>query len=166
MKSTGEVMGLDRDVSTAFAKSQLAAGSALPERGTVFISVRDRDKQGMSKLGRDLLNRGYKLLATRGTAGFLEAEGLAVDVINKVHEGHPHVVDMIQSGGVAFILNTTEGEKAIRDSYTLRQAALKHRIPYCTTMAGAKAAVGAMTTSSTRTLEVMPLQSYYPIEGA
>jgi carbamoyl-phosphate synthase large subunit len=161
MKSTGEVMGLDRDFGAAFAKSQLAAGSALPETGTVFISVRDRDKQGMVDLGRDLLQQGYRLLATRGTADFLEAEGLEVSFINKVYEGHPHVVDMIQGGSVAFILNTTEGEKAIGDSYTLRQAALKHRIPYCTTMAGARATVRAMTTSSTHKLEVTPLQSYY-----
>ena len=161
MKSTGEVMGLDRDFGTAFAKSQLAAGSALPEAGTVFISVRDRDKRGMVDIGRDLLQQGYRLMATRGTADFLEAEGLEVDFVNKVYEGHPHVVDMIQGGSVAFVLNTTEGEKAIGDSYTLRQAALKHRIPYCTTMAGARAAVRAMTTSSTHKLEVTPLQSYY-----
>ncbi len=161
MKSTGEVMGLDRDFGTAFAKSQLAAGSALPEQGTVFISVRDRDKDGMVELGRDLLQRGYRLLATKGTAGYLQAKGVEVGVINKVYEGHPHVVDMIQGGGVDFVLNTTEGEKAVRDSYTLRQAALKHRVPYCTTMAGARAAVRAMTTSSTRMLEVTPLQSYY-----
>ncbi len=161
MKSTGEVMGLDRDFARAFAKSQLAAGSALPEQGTVFISVRDRDKQGMVALGQNLLAKGYSLMATRGTADFLQAEGLAVATINKVYEGHPHIVDMIQDGIIAFVLNTTEGEKAVRDSYTLRQAALKHRVPYCTTVAGARAAVRAMTTSSTRMLEVMPLQSYY-----
>ncbi len=161
MKSTGEVMGLDRDFATAFAKSQLAAGSALPEKGTVFISVRDRDKQGMVNLGRDLLAQGYRLMATKGTAGFMQAEGLEVDTVNKVYEGHPHVVDMIQGGGIAFVLNTTEGEKAVGDSYTLRQAALKHRVPYCTTVPGARAAVRAMTTSSTHMLEVTPLQSYY-----
>ena len=161
MKSTGEVMGLDRDFGTAFAKSQLAAGSALPSGGTVFVSVRDRDKEGMAVVGRDLLEHGYTLLATKGTAATLEREGLTVTVINKVYEGHPHVVDMIQSGGVTMVLNTTEGEKAIRDSYTLRQAALKHGVPYCTTVAGAKAAVQAMTGSSRRKLEVAPLQSYY-----
>ncbi|MGI9419427.1 MAG: ATP-grasp domain-containing protein, partial [Geminicoccaceae bacterium] len=161
MKSTGEVMGLDRDFGTAFAKSQLAAGSALPSGGTVFISVRDRDKLGMAVVGRDLLDHGYSLLATKGTAATLEREGLAVTVINKVYEGHPHVVDMIQQGGVTMVLNTTEGEKAVKDSYTLRQAALKHGIPYCTTVAGAKAAVQAMTGSARRKLEVTPLQSYY-----
>ncbi len=161
MKSTGEVMGLDRDFSTAFAKSQLAAGSALPTGGAVFVSVRDRDKQGMAMMGRDLLRHGFSLLATSGTAAVLEKEGLQVTAINKVHEGHPHVVDMIQAGGVTMVLNTTEGEKAIRDSYTLRQAALKHGVPYCTTVAGAKAAVQAMTGLSRRKLEVAPLQSYY-----
>ena len=160
MKSTGEVMGLDRDFGTAFAKSQLAAGSALPAGGTVFISVRDRDKQGMAAVGRDLLAHGYTLLATRGTAAALEREGLDVQTINKVFEGHPHVVDLIQEGGVTLVLNTTEGEKDIRDSYTLRQAALKHGVPYCTTVAGAKAAVQAMTASTQRKLEVAPLQSY------
>ena len=161
MKSTGEVMGLDRDFGAAFAKSQLAAGSALPAGGTVFISVRDRDKQGMAAVGRDLLAHGYTLLATRGTAAVLEREGLEVKAINKVYEGHPHVVDLIQEGGVTLVLNTTEGEKAIRDSYTLRQAALKHGVPYCTTVAGAKAAVQAMTASTQRKLEVASLQSYY-----
>ena len=161
MKSTGEVMGLDRDFAAAFAKSQLAAGSALPVGGRVFISVRDRDKPGMAAVGRDLQQHGYTLLATRGTAVILEQEGLEVERINKVYEGHPHVVDLIQEGGVSLVLNTTEGEKAIRDSYTLRQAALKHGVPYCTTVAGAKAAVQAMTGSARRKLEVAPLQSYY-----
>ena len=161
MKSTGEVMGLDRSFAAAFAKSQLAAGSALPDGGTVFISVRDRDKQGMAAVGRDLQQHGYNLLATRGTAAILEKAGLHVRTINKVYEGHPHVVDMIQAGGVTMVMNTTEGEKAIRDSYTLRQAALKHGVPYCTTVAGAKAAVQAMTGASRRKLEVAPLQSYY-----
>ncbi|MEZ5931752.1 MAG: carbamoyl-phosphate synthase large subunit [Alphaproteobacteria bacterium] len=161
MKSTGEVMGLDRDFGAAFAKSQLAAGSALPPDGTIFISVRDRDKQGMVDLGRDLIAHGYRLIATRGTAALLEREGLDVGTINKVYEGHPHVVDLIQDGAVHMVLNTTEGEKAIRDSYTLRQAALKHRVPYCTTVAGAKAAVRAMVGTATRELDVTPLQSYY-----
>jgi len=161
MKSTGEVMGLDRDFGTAFAKSQLAAGSALPTEGTVFISVRDRDKEGMAAMARDLLDNGYELLATRGTATILEQEGLSVRAVNKVYEGHPHVVDAIQDGEVALVLNTTEGERAIRDSYTLRQAALKHRIPYCTTVAGARAAVLAMVGRSSHELDVTPLQSYY-----
>jgi carbamoyl-phosphate synthase large subunit len=161
MKSTGEVMGLDRDFGAAFAKSQLAAGSALPTCGTVFMSVRDRDKDDMAMVGRDLLDNGYELLATRGTAALLQEQGLAVRTINKVYEGHPHIVDAIQGGGVSLVLNTTEGEKAIRDSYTLRQAALKHRVPYCTTVAGAKAAVRAMVDTTPHELEVMPLQSYY-----
>ncbi len=161
MKSTGEVMGLDRDFGAAFAKSQLAAGSALPTGGTVFISVRDQDKDDMAMVGRDLLQNGYELLATKGTAELLEKQGLAVKTINKVYEGHPHIVDAIQGGSVSLVLNTTEGEKAIKDSYTLRQAALKHRVPYCTTVAGAKAAVRAMVDTSPHELEVTPLQSYY-----
>jgi carbamoyl-phosphate synthase large subunit len=161
MKSTGEVMGIDRDFGAAFAKSQLAAGSALPESGRIFISVRDGDKPAMVALGRDLVAAGYSLIATGGTADCLKAAGLPVELVNKVYQGRPHVVDLIKDRKIAMVLNTTEGQQAIRDSYTLRQAALQHRIPYCTTVAGAKAAVQAMTAPKARALAVASLQSYY-----
>ena len=161
MKSTGEVMGLDRRFGAAFAKSQLGVGNALPETGAVFISVRDRDKPAMVELGRLLLERGYRLIATDGTAAYLRRGGLEVEVINKVHQGRPHIVDRIKDGGIAIVLNTTEGRRAIRDSYTLRRTALMHKIPYYTTVAGARAVVQAMTASSARDLAVAPLQSYY-----
>ncbi|HSA80074.1 MAG TPA: carbamoyl-phosphate synthase large subunit, partial [Geminicoccaceae bacterium] len=165
MKSTGEVMGLDRDFGAAFAKSQLAAGNQLPERGAVFISVRDRDKPAMAALGRRLLARGYQLIATRGTAAHLEAAGLEVERINKVFEGRPHIVDRIKDRQIAMVLNTTEGQRAISDSYTLRRAALVHKVPYYTTVAGARAVVQAMDTLAERELAVAPLQSYYPSLG-
>jgi carbamoyl-phosphate synthase large subunit len=161
MKSTGEVMGLDRDFGAAFAKSQLGAGNHLPERGTVFISVRDGDKPAMVDLGRQLLAHGYELLATRGTAAHLQAIGLEVEVINKVYEGRPHIVDRIKDGQIAMVLNTTEGQQAIRDSYALRRAALVHKIPYYTTVAGARAVVRALIALAERDLAVTPLQAYY-----
>ena len=161
MKSTGEVMGLDRRFGAAFAKSQLGVGNQLPEAGTVFISVRDRDKPAMVELGRLLLERGYRLIATDGTAAYLRRGGLQVEVINKVHQGRPHIVDRIKDGAIAIVLNTTEGRRAIRDSYTLRRAALMHKIPYYTTVAGARAVVQAMIASAARDLAVAPLQSYY-----
>jgi carbamoyl-phosphate synthase large subunit len=161
MKSTGEVMGLDRDFGAAFAKSQLGAGNQLPDRGTVFISVRDRDKPEMIELGRRLLGHGYRLLATRGTAAHLRAAGLEVERINKVFEGRPHIVDRIKDGQIAMVINTTEGQRAIGDSYTLRRAALVYKVPYYTTVAGARAVVLAIETLAERELAVAPLQSYY-----
>jgi carbamoyl-phosphate synthase large subunit len=161
MKSTGEVMGLDRRFGAAYAKSQLGVGNDLPATGTVFISVRDRDKPAMVELGRLLLEQGYRLIATDGTAAYLRRSGLEVEVINKVHQGRPHVVDRIKDGGIALVLNTTEGRRAIRDSYTLRRAALTHKIPYYTTLPGARAVVQAMTDPAARDLAVAPLQSYY-----
>ena len=108
MKSTGEVMGLDRSFGAAYAKSQLGVGNQLPEAGAVFISVRDRDKAAMVRLGRLLLERGYRLIATDGTANHLRSSGLEVEVINKVYQGRPHVVDRMKDGGIAIVLNTTE----------------------------------------------------------
>jgi carbamoyl-phosphate synthase large subunit len=161
MKSTGEVMGLDRDFGAAFAKSQLGAGNQLPDGGLVFISVRDRDKPEMIELGRRLLAHGFRLIATRGTAGHLRAAGLEVEQINKVFEGRPHIVDRIKDGQIAMVINTTEGQRAIADSYTLRRAALVYKVPYYTTVAGARAVVQAIVTLAERELAVAPLQSYY-----
>jgi carbamoyl-phosphate synthase large subunit len=162
MKSTGEVMGLDRDFGSAFAKAQISAGSQLPDRGTVFVSVRDHDKPVMVELGRQLVEGGFSLLATGGTAAFLERAGLRVERINKVYEGRPHIVDRIKDGGVAMMINTSEGQQAIRDSYALRRAALIHGVPYYTTAAGARAAVRAIRSLATGPLGVAPLQSYHP----
>jgi carbamoyl-phosphate synthase large subunit len=161
MKSTGEVMGLDEDFGAAFAKSQLGVGNMLPSQGLVFISVRDRDKAAMVELGKVLAQLGYGLIATAGTGERLVAAGLQVELIRKVHQGRPHIVDRIKDGAIALVLNTTEGRQAIRDSYSLRRAALVHRVPYYTTVAGARAVVQAITACRAHELAVAPLQSYH-----
>ena len=160
MRSTGEVMGIDRDFAIAFAKSQLAGGVALPIAGTVFISVRDKDKPAMVDVTRQLIGLDFEVIATRGTAQALRQAGLDVRLINKVLEGRPHIVDAMKNGEIALVINTTEGTQAIKDSYSLRRTALTERIPYYTTVAGAKAAVQAIATLATGSLEVAPLQSY------
>jgi len=161
MKSTGEVMGLDRDFAAAFVKSQLGAGTELPRHGTVFVSVRERDKEPAVALAARLHELGFDLAATRGTAAAIAAAGLPVVAVKKVHEGRPHIVDLIKSGGVALLINTTEGRQAIRDSFTLRRAALMARLPYYTTLPGARAVVQALARLRTGELEVAPLQSYF-----
>ena len=160
MRSTGEVMGIDRDFAAAFAKSQLAAGVRLPETGTVFISVKDGDKPAMLEPAQRLIAMGYAIVATGGTADFLVEAGLDVGRVNKVLEGRPHIVDSMKDGEVDLVFNTTEGAQALRDSYTLRRTALTQRIPYYTTVAGAKAAVEAIAALAAGSLEVAPLQSY------
>ena len=144
MKSTGEVMGVGRSFAEAFAKAQMAAGSFLKAGGRAFISVRDADKQRAVDIGRDLAMLGFALVATGGTASALEAAGLSVEKVLKVTEGRPHVVDMIKNGEISFIVNTTEGKQAIADSYSIRREALQHKIPYTTTIAGARASCMAM----------------------
>ncbi|MGF1608590.1 MAG: carbamoyl-phosphate synthase large subunit [Kiloniellales bacterium] len=161
MRSTGEVMGLDRDFSRAFLKSQLGAGVGLPRAGTVFVSVKDHDKEAMVPLAQSLVAMGFEIMATRGTAAFLGERGVPVRHINKVREGRPHVVDAMKSGEVQLVFNTTEGVKEIADSFTLRRTALTNRIPYYTTVAGAEAAVQAIAAQAAGRLEVAPLQSYF-----
>ena len=160
MKSTGEVMGLDRDFATAFAKAQLAAGINLPLEGRVFISVRDNDKADIVAPAAKLLEMGYTLVATRGTAAHLAAQGLEVEVVNKVLEGRPHIVDAMKNDAIDLVFNTTEGAQAIADSFELRRSALIQHIPYYTTIAGAQAATLAISALKTNPLEVAPLQSY------
>jgi carbamoyl-phosphate synthase large subunit len=160
MKSTGEVMGLDRDYATAFAKSQLGSGTDLPLAGTVFISLREEDKDGLLGAARDFVEMGFKLIATRGTRRHLEAHGIACDVVNKVLEGRPHIVDTIKNGDVHLVINTTEGAKALADSRDIRRTALMNKVPYYTTLAGALAATEAIKALKAGTLQVAPLQSY------
>ena len=161
MKSTGEVMGLDRDFARAFLKSQLGAGVNLPRDGIVFVSVKDDDKAATTGVVRALHDMGFKLLATSGTARYLMAQGLPVETINKVREGRPHIVDAMKSGAVQLVFNTTEGATAIADSFGLRRTALMNGIPYYTTVAGALAAVQAISALKAGQLEVAPLQSYF-----
>ncbi len=161
MKSTGEVMGLDQDFGRAFAKSQIAGGHSLPLDGTLFVSVRDRDKPTIVEPTRRMIEIGFHVIATGGTAAFLEEAGLAVERVNKVLEGRPHVVDAMKNGKVQLMFNTTEGAQAIADSYELRRVALTSSIPYYTTVSGARAAVEAIAALKCGRLEVAPLQSYF-----
>jgi len=160
MRSTGEVMGLDANFGRAFAKSQIGAGQKLPQSGTVFISVRDADKDFVLAPARALKAMGFEILATRGTAKFLQGEGLEVRVVNKVLEGRPHVVDAIKNGEVQLVFNTTEGSQALSDSLSIRRTALQMKVPYYTTVAGAAAATEAIAALRQGALDVAPLQSY------
>jgi carbamoyl-phosphate synthase large subunit len=145
MKSTGEVMGIGETFGEAFVKSQLAAGVRLPEGGKAFISVRDGDKLAAVQVARDLVELGFALLATRGTAGILKSHGIPVAQVNKVAEGRPHIVDMIKNAEVNLIINTAEATRtAASDSRSIRTTALARRVTYYTTVAGAKAACAGM----------------------
>ncbi|MGB5717959.1 MAG: carbamoyl-phosphate synthase large subunit, partial [Gammaproteobacteria bacterium] len=139
MKSTGEVMGIGKTFGEAFAKAQQGAGNTVPVKGTAFLSVRKADRNDVVALARDLTKKGFTLVATRGTAAAISADGTQCGVVNKVMEGRPHVVDMIKNGQIDLIVNTTEGKQAIADSYTIRRTALHNKISYSTTMAGARA---------------------------
>jgi carbamoyl-phosphate synthase large subunit len=160
MRSTGEVMGIDTDFARAFAKSQLAAGMKLPTGGTAFLSVRDADKAHLVELGRRLHNLGFKLVATHGTAAFLNKQGLDVRGINKVLEGRPHCVDAMDNHEIHFVINTTEGAQAIHDSQSLRRAALMNGIAYYTTLRAARAALEAIAVEKRNDMRVAPLQRY------
>ncbi len=144
MKSTGEVMGIGKTFGEAFAKAQQGAGNTVPVKGTAFLSVRKADRNDVVALARDLTKKGFKLVATRGTAAAISADGTECGVVNKVMEGRPHVVDMIKNGQIDLIVNTTEGKQAIADSYTIRRTALHNKISYSTTMAGARATCMAL----------------------
>ena len=161
MKSTGEVMGIDKDFATAFAKAQLGAGVKLPDAGVVFISVKDTDKPVILPGARKLVELGFQLIATGGTERYLAENGVAVTLVNKVAEGRPHIVDRIIDGDVALVVNTTEGWQSLKDSKSIRQAALGSRVPYFTTAAASLAAVEAIAALRAANLEVCPLQSYY-----
>ncbi|MBP1852655.1 carbamoyl-phosphate synthase large subunit [Rhizobium halophytocola] len=161
MRSTGEVIGLDTDFALAFAKSQLGAGVELPRDGTVFVSVRDEDKTRVLEAVKVLTGCGFKVMATGGTQRFLAEQGIEASKINKVLEGRPHIEDAIRNRQVQLVINTTDGNKAISDSKSLRRAALMQKVPYYTTMAGALAAAEAIQALKKGQLEVRPLQSYF-----
>ncbi len=161
MKSTGEVMGIDRDFGMAFAKAQLAAGTILPVKGAVFISVRDGDKPALVEAARRLTEMGLEIVATSGTARFFSEHGIPARSVNKVMEGRPHIVDSMKNGEIQLVFNTSEGAASIRDSFDLRRTALMNKIPYFTTVAGAKAAVRAIEALRAGSLAVAPLQAYF-----
>jgi carbamoyl-phosphate synthase large subunit len=165
MRSTGEVMGIDRDFAVAFAKSQLGSGTTLPTSGTVFVSVREGDKDNILGAVRELVDMGFKVIATRGTKRHLDAHGIPCEQVNKVLDGRPHIVDAMKNGEVHLVMNTTEGAKALADSKDIRRTALLNRIPYYTTLAGAIAVTEAIKALKADILKVAPLQSYASREG-
>ncbi len=160
MRSTGEVMGIDRDFAIAFAKSQLGAGSALPPGGTVFISVRDVDKERVLAAAGDLRKMGFDILATGGTQRYLMDHDIDCERVLKVHEGRPNIVDAIKNGEIDIVINTTEGAKSHSDSASIRQTALLHHVPYYTTIAGVDAVTRAIRALKDERLDVVPIQNY------
>ncbi len=161
MKSTGEVMGLDRSFAIAFAKSQIGGGTNLPRAGTVFVSVRDADKPRILETIRMLEKLNFKVIATGGTQRYLAEQGVSAEKVNKVLEGRPHIVDRIKNGGVQLVFNTTEGVAALADSRSLRREALLHKVPYYTTLSGAVAAALGIKAYLEGDLEVRALQSHF-----
>ncbi|MBO9430703.1 carbamoyl-phosphate synthase large subunit [Sulfitobacter sp. R18_1] len=159
MRSTGEVMGWDRDFPRAFLKAQMGAGNPLPRKGCAFLSVKDADKgQNMLDAAKILLDQGFTLIGTRGTAEWLTANGHACDVVNKVYEGRPDITDMMKNGEVHLVMNTTEGAQAVEDSKSIRSIALYDKIPYFTTAAGAHAAALAIKAQAEDAIGVKALQ--------
>ncbi|MES2095744.1 MAG: carbamoyl-phosphate synthase large subunit [Pseudomonadota bacterium] len=161
MKSTGEVMGIDQDFTAAFGKAELGAGTVFPESGSLFVSVKDSDKPVVLPGVRALADFGFTIVATSGTADYLEAHGVPVERVNKVAQGRPHIVDRIKDGQIAMIFNTTEGWQSLKDSQPIRMAALNQKIPYFTTAPASVEVAKAIVALATRSLEVRPLQSYH-----
>ncbi|TLN09782.1 carbamoyl phosphate synthase large subunit, partial [bacterium] len=161
MRSTGEVMGIDEEFGMAFLKSQIAAGNRLPLSGSVFISVKDSDKDYAVQLAKRLSEVGLKIMATRGTALKMREAGIEVRELKKIAEGRPNVVDSIVNGEAQLIINTFQGTKARDDSYKIRRAILEYQIPYFSTMAGGLSAVNAIRSGRKTELTVTPLQDYY-----
>jgi carbamoyl-phosphate synthase large subunit len=161
MKSTGEVMGIDHDFDIAFAKALLGAGMALPDRGTAFVSVKDADKDNIVPAVEKLIELGFSIIATGGTAEHLASRGLPVSPVNKVAQGRPHIVDRLLDGDVDLVFNTTEGWQSLKDSHSIRATALARKVPYFTTAAASLAAARAIEAVRGHALEVASLQSYY-----
>jgi carbamoyl-phosphate synthase large subunit len=161
MRSTGEVMGLDRNFEAAFAKSQIACGVYLPIEGRCFVSVKNLDKPALVPIARDLIDLGFRIMATGGTADYLTEHGIEVERVNKVAEGRPHIVDAMKNGDVQLVFNTTEGAQSYRDSFSIRRTAVTQNIPYYTTMSGARASIQAIRRLKTGApLGVRALQAY------
>jgi carbamoyl-phosphate synthase large subunit len=160
MLSTGEVMGISDDFGMAYAKSQIAAGTDLPMKGTVFISVKDRDRKRAVEVARNLHKMGFKILATRGTCIELIENNIPSEFVRKVIEGRPNIVDAMIDEKVDLIINTTVGEQSIKDSFVIRRTALDRQIPYFTTIRGAAAAAQAIETLQKRQIKVKPIQLY------
>jgi carbamoyl-phosphate synthase large subunit len=170
MRSTGEVMGIDRNFDIAFAKSQIAASTRLPipdrqKKQTVFLSLNDADKAGGVPVAQGLVALGFSILATNGTYETLRKAGIEVERVNKVHEGRPHCVDRMIDGDVHLVINTTQGTQAIKDSFSIRRTALMRGLPYFTTLSGARAAVGGIGQLQSGALTVCSLQEFQELEN-
>jgi carbamoyl-phosphate synthase large subunit len=161
MKSTGEVMGLDSSVGIAFAKSQLAAGQKLPTQGNVLISVRDADKPAVLPLARRLLDLGFSILATSGTAAYLAEHNVECTMVNKISQGRPHLLDKVRDNQIHWIINTSMGSRTTEDSYTIRRSALDYHLPYTTTTSGALSMVQALETVCEKEIQVKAIQEYF-----
>ena len=161
MRSTGEVMGIDQDFSRAFAKSQAAAGSALPQTGGVLFSLTDADKAAGGQIARDLAKLGFALYATGSTAEYFRAQNLEVKTVLKLTEGRPNIADVIKNRDVALVINTPSGKRTRSEGFTIRQAALQHNVPIVTTLAAARAALTAIRGLRDERWTVMSLQDYY-----
>jgi carbamoyl-phosphate synthase large subunit len=161
MRSTGEVMGISDSFGSAFAKAQLAADNGLPLSGAVFITVNDHDKAAVVPIARRFHEQGFELYATEGTAAYLRSRGVPAKRVFKVHEGRPHGLDLIVNGEVQLLVNTPFGKHAQRDDYSLRQAAIAHRVPYTTTLSAASAACDAVLSLRSRAPTVRSLQEWH-----
>jgi carbamoyl-phosphate synthase large subunit len=161
MKSTGEVMGVDDTFGKAYVKAQISAGTTLPKTGVAFISVNQHDKNFISRIASDLVENGFKIIATRGTARILRNSGIEVETVYKVNEGRPHIVDYMKSGKVDLIINTPLGRESFFDEKSIRRAAINHHIPCITTIAGAAAAVNGIRAIRRESLAVRSLQEYH-----
>jgi carbamoyl-phosphate synthase large subunit len=161
MRSTGEAMGIDQDFGHAFAKAQLSAHQKIPLAGTVFVSMSDRDKHAIIPVVRELIEMGFKVIATVGTRQVLETAGLSVELVYKLHEGRPHVLDWIKNNQVQLILNTPSGEEARADGRMIRRSALTYKVPIVTTIAGAKATTAAIRALQSEPFEVKAIQDYH-----
>ena len=162
MKSTGEVMGIDTDFGLSFQKAQLGAGVKLPVSGTVFVSVNDHDKEGVVDTARQIMDAGFRIVATQGTQQFLESRGIAAERILKIREGRPHILDEIKNDEIALMINTPAGEKTRSDDHQIRQAAVQYGVPYTTTLAGAQAMVAAIESlKKDQTVRIRSLQEFH-----
>ena len=161
MKSTGEVMGIDKDFGRAYAKSQISANNTVPLKGKVFISVKDEDKPPLPSMAGTLISLGFSIVATKGTAAYLEQHGIRTETVNKVAEGRPHCVDLLKSDEIDFVINTVTGAKAQKDSFSIREAALQHNVPFTTTIAGAKATINAIEVTLKKEINICSLQEYH-----
>jgi len=160
MKSTGEVMGIDSDFGSAYAKAQFGAGNLLPDKGTIFISVKDRDKEAVLPVASQFYEMGFTIMATRGTSSFLRDRGIINSLVNKVSVGRPHVVDAIKNHEIQLIVNTPSGGETKRDGYEIRRAAIQFNVPYTTTIAGAMAMSKGIAALKEKTLSVKTIQEY------